>query len=158
MSISTDESANLVQEQDGLVVQDIQDIQDSQEDNMIPDSQSIADTFSAVASGRKRHKTSLVWEYFKEYNGFFQCLKCNQLYSTSSGNSTLIKHLKKVHDITEEIHLQGCASKQTKLDNNSVLISGRPLSDARKRALTNSIVLWVIDSMSPFSCVENNQF
>jgi hypothetical protein len=96
MSISTDESANLVHDvQDGQVVQDIQDIQDSQEDNMMPDNQSLADTFPAVSSGRKHNKTSLVWEYFKEYNGYFQCLKCNQLYSKSSGNFTLIKHLKK---------------------------------------------------------------
>ena len=113
------------------------------------------DTFSGTSSGRKRKKTSGVWEFFIEKDGKIKCSKCVQTYSKSSGNSTLSNHLRKRHGIGEV----NSSKTQATIDlTTGALIHGVPLSDQKKRTLTSAIVSWIIDSMTSFSAVENEKF
>lgn len=104
----------------------------------------------------KRKKTySDAWNYFNlqdpQYPSKVVCQKCNQVYSKSSGVTTLKEHLKKTHGITVD-NIKKIV--QTKLNFSRV----DPWPREEKLIRDQALVEWVIVNLQPFTVVTNLQF
>ena len=107
-----------------------------------------------INNTRKTKTYSEAWNYFDLQNMQHPtkvvCRKCGQVYSKSSGISTLKEHLKKAHGIT----IDNIKKIQTKLNFPRV----DPWPNEEKLIRDQALVEWVIVNLQPFSVVSNIQF
>lgn len=142
--------------------------------------ESTDDTFDDISSnfqtnsittqnGRKKKRkvtSSWVWIYFEKpsnnNNNNITCMvkdqnndSCLARYSSSTGTSTLARHLQKIHKVFNS------DVNQTKLSSSNNINDSKPiikLDDETKENILKQLVSYIICNKEPFNLVENDKF
>ena len=107
-------------------------------------SESVSERFElsssqVISKGKKRTNHSDVWEFFDRKER--KCHSCGIVFSKTSSNSTLYKHLRK------------CDKRYTQ-----TTLSLARLSESDKEMSKKLLLNFILSSLSPFNLVENDDF
>ena len=93
-------------------------------------------------------RKSNIWKYFsktEDINGISKkCLICNQIFKPKTSTSSLKRHLASIHKIS--FH-------ESENTSNEI-----PLSKEKSEEITNLTKNFIVDSIQPFSIVNNQSF
>ena len=92
----------------------------------ISDSQNSQNSIKGdLSKSKKKKKRSFIWDHFEKNpnTGLRFCNECNKKYSAGTSNTSLIRHLKMTHNITDPslsiTEEESASNNQQQVNNNS---------------------------------------
>lgn len=142
----------------------------SQNEHGTPDDSSLADGGTSTGSttthgrrGKKRKKTSWVWNHFLTEGNRVICMECTSssvrdpaTFSVETSTGNLRPHLEKKHRITSNSGTPD--SSQTTLTAQGVLQRPNTLGNEALEKVTTELTRFIVDAKLPFNVVEKKAF
>ena len=131
--------------QDDRVIQDDEN-NESNEDGDCDDDENDPNVQNRSNAKRlKREKDSTVWIHFDIINDHPICQKCNFSFLSSTGTSTLRRHLKSVHNIVVVPKRRQKTLHEYRND---------PYTESEQQERDKFVIAWIVCNAQPFSVVE----
>ena len=107
---------------------------------------------STLSPSQKRRNSSHIWSFFSKKDSKLYCKvdNCSTSYSSSTGHSTLAKHLTKIHNI-DSVREIDCADESSSDSLPTKKFSSFRLSSSEQSQKNELLVNLIIEESLPFS-------